>query len=117
MESHFWYNKSQRNGIFLLIVYICFRFILPFILLIYLIMIDLDSDRSLHAIQSKIDSLKNTEKNSDKTKTYLFNPNYLTDFKAYQLGLSIDQIDRLFAFRNQGKFVNSSEEFQLDHRS
>jgi DNA uptake protein ComE-like DNA-binding protein len=43
---------------------------------------------------------------------YPFNPNFITDFKGYKLGMKVDEIDRLLAFRKQGKFANSPEEFQ-----
>jgi DNA uptake protein ComE-like DNA-binding protein len=45
-------------------------------------------------------------------KIYPFNPNYISDFKGYQLGLSVKEIDNLIAYRNQGKFINSIKEFQ-----
>ena len=41
-----------------------------------------------------------------------FNPNFITDYKGYKLGMSVDEIDRLLAFRKQNKFVNSAAEFQ-----
>ena len=44
--------------------------------------------------------------------TYRFNPNFISDFKAYQLGLSVEEADRLFAFRAKGKYANSPKEFQ-----
>lgn len=61
--------------------------------------------------QSRIDSLKNYQLEAS-VKIYPFNPNYITDYKGYTLGLSTSQLDRLFAFREQGKFVNSAKEFQ-----
>ncbi|MNS40278.1 Helix-hairpin-helix motif protein [compost metagenome] len=45
-------------------------------------------------------------------KIYPFNPNFITDYKGYKLGMSVQEIDRLFAFRKQNKYVNSAEEFQ-----
>ena len=71
------------------------------------------NDREFALIQDKIDSLRNVKKPDIKQQIYPFNPNYLTDFKAYQLGLNTEQIDRLLAFREKGKFVNSAEEFQI----
>ena len=62
-------------------------------------------------IQSKIDSLKN-EKPKNR-KIYPFNPNYITDFKGYKLGMSVDEIDRLLEFRKANKYVNSANEFQM----
>lgn len=63
------------------------------------------------ALQSTIDSLKLDNKNYKPT-IYPFNPNFITDFKGYKLGMSVDEIDRLLAYRKQNKFVNSAEEFQ-----
>ena len=63
------------------------------------------------SLQSTIDTLK-LEKKVMKYTMYPFNPNFITDFKGYKLGMSTEQIDRLLAFRKQGKFANSAEEFQ-----
>lgn len=41
-----------------------------------------------------------------------FNPNFITDYRGYVLGMSEEQIDRLHRFREQGKYVNSAKEFQ-----
>ena len=49
---------------------------------------------------------------SQKATIYPFNPNFITDFKGYKLGMSTAEIDRLLAYRKQNKFVNSAEEFQ-----
>ena len=61
--------------------------------------------------QKEIDSLK-ILKSDFKPTIYPFNPNFITDFKGYKLGMSVAEIDRLLAFRKQNKFVNSAEEFQ-----
>ena len=63
------------------------------------------------ANQAIIDSLKQ-QKVTYKTKMYPFNPNFITDFKGYKLGMSLAEIDRLLAFRKLDKYVNSAEEFQ-----
>jgi len=60
--------------------------------------------------QKLIDSLKNIEKPT--YKIYSFNPNFITDFKGYQLGMSVEEIDRLIEFRKTNKYVNSEKEFQ-----
>ena len=63
--------------------------------------------------QKTLDSLKATYEQKRKThKMYPFNPNFMSDYKAYTLGLPTAAFDRLTAFREQGKFVNSSEAFQ-----
>ena len=66
----------------------------------------------LLAFQSQIDSLKAIEIENRKPKIYPFNPNYITDYKGEQLGMSLMEIDRLLAFRKTNKFVNSKNEFQ-----
>lgn len=43
---------------------------------------------------------------------YLFNPNFLTDYKAYKWGMSTQEYQRLIDFRKQNKYVNSAQEFQ-----
>jgi len=63
------------------------------------------------ALQSEIDSLK-LQKATYVSKIYPFNPNFITDFKGYKLGMSVVQIDRLLAFRKKNLFVNSAFEFQ-----
>ena len=110
MESHFWYSKSQRNGIL-------FLFLMLFFVQFALHFVDFSDyeyleDQNFTAIQAKIDSLKKTEKNSSRPGIYPFNPNFLTDFKAYKLGMSVEEIDRLLTYRRKGEFVNSPQEFQ-----
>lgn len=111
-KSHFWYNKSQRNGIFLLLLIIA--------ILQIIIVTDFFSDdkivdinqSELLAFQNQIDSLKAVEIENRKPKIYPFNPNYITDYKGEQLGMSLKEIDRLLVFRKTGKFINSKKEFQ-----
>ena len=112
LKSHFWYNKNQRNGILFLILIVI-------ILQVIYVFIDFSSDKStdvnnkeLLALQLKIDSLKSLEIEKRKPKIYPFNPNYITDYRGSQLGMSIEEIDRLHSFRKTKKFVNSAREFQ-----
>lgn len=109
IKSHFSYSKSQRNGIFLLVVLV---FALQGFILygkfgkqeLYLL------DETSLKLQIKLDSLERVA--YQPKKIYPFNPNYLSDYRAYQLGMSVDEIDRLLAYRKQNKYVNSSKEFQ-----
>jgi len=111
-KSHFWYHKNQRNGIFLLAtLVVIFQFVIVFV--------DFSSDEKVAvetpetlAFYKKIDSLKSVAIQNRKPKIYPFNPNYITDYKGGQLGMSLSEIDRLLAFRQTGKFVNSKKEFQ-----
>lgn len=66
----------------------------------------------LSGYQTQIDSLKNIQENNSARNIYPFNPNYITDFKGYMLGMSTDEIDNLLDFRKTGRFVNSAAEFQ-----
>lgn len=111
-KSHFWYNKSQRNGILFLII------LIVTLQLIY-IFVDFSSEEKqdvntseLLAFQKEIDSLKAEEIERRKPKIYPFNPNFITDFKGEQLGMSLEEIDRLHNFRKTNKYVNSVSEFQ-----
>ena len=70
-----------------------------------------DSGQNWLAFQKDIDSVKFQNKNFKPT-IYPFNPNFITDFKGYKLGMKVEEIDRLLAYRKQNKFVNSAEEFQ-----
>lgn len=62
--------------------------------------------------QAKIDSLKRMAAVEDTFKIYPFNPNFISDYKGYTLGMSVEEIDRLHAFRASDKWINSSKEFQ-----
>ena len=75
--------------------------------------IDTDSEakQSWMKNQSLIDSLKIAAGHSTHT-IYPFNPNFISDYKGYKLGMSVVEIDRLLAFRKLNKYVNSAQEFQ-----
>lgn len=111
-KSHFWYNKSQRNGIFLLVlIIVVLQVIISFDVFAKDEIIETNQPEVL-AFQHQIDSLKLVEIENRKPKIYPFNPNYITDYKGGQLGMSLKEIDRLLAFRKTNKFVNSKSEFQ-----
>lgn len=61
--------------------------------------------------QNEIDSLKEAAQ-ENSNKIYPFNPNFISDYKGYKLGMSETQIDKLHQFRKQNKYVNSNAEFQ-----
>ncbi|WP_396166551.1 ComEA family DNA-binding protein [Flavobacterium sp.] len=61
--------------------------------------------------QNEIDSLKEVAQ-ENSNKIYPFNPNFISDYKGYKLGMSEAQIDKLHQFRKQNKYVNSNAEFQ-----
>jgi DNA uptake protein ComE-like DNA-binding protein len=111
-KSHFWYHKRQRNGIFVLgIAVLVFQAVIVFVDFSSDEKVDIEKAKILQ-FQNKIDSLKSISIENRKSKIYPFNPNYITDYKGAQLGMSLDQIDKLLAFRETGNFVNSKKEFQ-----
>ena len=111
-KSHFWYTKNQRNGILLLLIIIIFlQLILHFKNFDSQQMVDLSLPK-ITSYNKQLDSLKKKSSKKKKFKIYPFNPNYISDYKGYQLGLNVDQIDRLLAHREQRLYVNSAKEFQ-----
>ncbi|REE82827.1 DNA uptake protein ComE-like DNA-binding protein [Lutibacter oceani] len=111
-KSHFSYNKRQRNGIFFLLLIIVLLQIVFFFVDFSSKDINTIYQNEIALFQKEMDSLKMVELENSKPKKFPFNPNYITDFKGYQLGMSVDEIDRLLKFRAKGNFVNSKEEFQ-----
>ena len=111
VKSFFTYSKSQRIGILLFFgIIILVQGIYFFYDFTAKETIDKEQSKWL-ALQSTVDSLKLNNKNYKPT-IYPFNPNFITDFKGYKLGMSVEEIDRLLAYRAQNKFVNSEAEFQ-----
>lgn len=62
------------------------------------------------AMQKLVDSMSRQQQARRTARK--FNPNFLDDARGYRWGMSVAQIDRLLAFRQTGKFVNSADEFQ-----
>ena len=111
-KSHFWYTKNQRNGIlFLLIIIIFLQLIFHFKNFDSQQLVDF-SQPIITSYKKQLDSLKKKSSKKKKFKIYPFNPNYISDYKGYQLGMNVDEIDRLLAHRDQKLYVNSSKEFQ-----
>jgi DNA uptake protein ComE-like DNA-binding protein len=111
LKSYFQYSKSQRSGIFLLVV-LCIVCQFAFFYL------DSSSDEESNSerqkwisLQTIVDSLK-VEKQNYTPKIYPFNPNFITDYKGSKLGMSIAEIDRLLNYRKTNQYVNSALEFQ-----
>ncbi|MEH6772130.1 helix-hairpin-helix domain-containing protein [Maribacter arcticus] len=111
LKSHFKFNKQERSGIFFLILFLIIIHVGYFVYDSYQINekypLNINSD-----FEVRIDSLKNKLVKNDSIKIYPFNPNFISDFKGYTLGMSTDEIDKLHNFRKTNKFVNSAEQFQ-----
>ncbi len=109
-KSHFWHNKSQRNGIFTLTLIIIGLQMLYFFVDFTNNKTNPTDEKEWFYLEKATDSLQKLHKKT--SKIHPFNPNFITDFKGYSLGMSPEELDRLYQFRKQGKFVNSAKEFQ-----
>ena len=114
--SHSTWSKNQQSGM------------LFFIALIVLLQVSLYYKAELFAFFSPQSSIQfnaaemqraiyikdsvNDSKANGKQKIYPFNPNFITDYKGYTLGMSVEEIERLHAFRAQNKWVNSIQDFK-----
>jgi competence ComEA-like helix-hairpin-helix protein len=107
------FNRSQQNGIFLLVIIII-------VLQAIYFFADFSSESNSEALsqqkietfQAQIDSIKLARAEADSLKIYPFNPNYITDFKGYTLGMSVEEIDKLHQFRDEDRWINSAKDFQ-----
>lgn len=111
IAPYFKFSPEQRIGIFLL-------FAIIIVLQLVYFFVDFSSPSQFFpdkekwmSLQREIDSIKNDNENKEEKK-YLFNPNFITDYKGYKLGMTVEQIDRLLVFRKQNKYVSSPKEFQ-----
>lgn len=111
-KSHFVFSRNQQNGIFLLLCII-------FVLQAFWWLFDFEEEREssvenevVKKFQLQLDSLKTAKEEADTLRVFPFNPNYLTDYRGYVLGLTPAEIDRLQAYRAENKWVNSPEDFQ-----
>src|SRR5690606_11739878 len=100
--SHFVFTRIQRAGLLALVA------IVITLQLIYCFAdfssreTDTLEKKQWLALQPEIDALKK-QKAEAKNAIYPFNPNFITDFKGYQLGMSVAEIDRLHALRKKDK--------------
>ncbi|WP_179336041.1 ComEA family DNA-binding protein [Winogradskyella costae] len=115
MKSHFQFSNQQRNGILSLLAIVligqCVYWLAPNIFSISNKELS-KKNNQLKAFKSELDSLRLVEIENNKPKIYPFNPNYITDYKGYSLGMTNEEIDRLHKFRETNQWVNSVKQFQ-----
>ncbi|MFC5979575.1 ComEA family DNA-binding protein [Flavobacterium salmonis] len=109
--AHMKFTSQERKGIFFLLILIIALQLFYFFSDFSQTEKNSPEKEQWLALQSEVDSLKTIQKDN-KPKVYSFNPNFISDYKGYKLGMSIQEIDRLFAFRKENKYVNSAKEFQ-----
>ncbi len=111
IKSHFEIHSRFRNGIFLLaiILFVC-------VIVYYLYPRSVKPKSNfveLTDFQTQVDSLKKlAELKKEQYRLKPFNPNFISDHKGYQLGLSAKELDRLYEYRNQDKWINSVSDFK-----
>jgi DNA uptake protein ComE-like DNA-binding protein len=111
MKSHFQFSNNERNGIFLLLTLIV---ILQFVFWYAngaKKPVSIDND-TINSYRNELDSLRRAEEEINKPKIYPFNPNFISDYKGYTLGMTAQEIDRLQKFRDKGQWINSVKQFQ-----
>ncbi|MBW4359892.1 ComEA family DNA-binding protein [Flavobacterium taihuense] len=111
IKDYFKFSREQRAGIVVL-------FGIIIVLQLIYFFVDFNETEKEYpekqkwlTFQSEIDAEK-LQRQNYKPKIFPFNPNFISDYKGYKLGMSIQEIDRLLAFRKENKFVNSAKEFQ-----
>lgn len=111
VKSFLLFSKSQREGIIILFTIIFLLQVIYFFADFNSVNKDEIGKSKWLANQTLMDNIKN-KKSTSVTKMYSFNPNFITDFRGYKLGMTVAEIDRLMAYRKLNKYVNSAEEFQ-----
>ncbi len=111
MKSHFRFNKQERSGIFYLLLILV---LLQLGFYIYKAYVTKPENQLVPNLveQQQLEVLKQLALKMDTLKLYPFNPNFISDYKGYILGMSLEEIDRLHTYRDKNKYVNTKEEFQ-----
>lgn len=112
MRSPFRYTRQEKRGITILLILIAsFQGVLWFY----------DPGFKSHRVPLMtfdslatipMDSLAGPENPNTFSRFRPFNPNFITDYKGYLLGMSAEELDRLYDFRKEGRYVHSAEEFR-----
>jgi len=111
LTSHFKFNAQERSGIFFLLITILALFCALVAVKRYAP--QPKSSFEIHtAVQEQIEELKVQQLKENTISFKAFNPNYISEYKGYVLGLSTEELDRLHQYRSTDKFVNSATEFQ-----
>ena len=102
-------SKSQRGALLLLL---SFLFLIPALRLSDAERITEGQIQDRYADFQRLWKPLESNQKEPRVQSFTYNPNYLTDYRAYRLGIPTQAYDRLMEHRAQGRFVNSIEEFQ-----
>lgn len=111
IKDYFKFTREQRTGIVILFGIIVVLQLIYFFVDFKMMQKQYPDKEKWLSLQSEINVEKLASPN-EMSKIHPFNPNFISDYKGYKLGMSVQEIDRLLAFRKNNKFVNSAKEFQ-----
>ena len=106
------FSKRQRIGVFILfLIIVSLQLVLFFVPQNDLHSITPDKNL-LASLNKEFTALNQKSVEESRPKFYPFNPNFITLYKGYTLGMSVEEIERLQTFRAKDRWVNSAKEFQ-----
>ncbi|WP_161554495.1 ComEA family DNA-binding protein [Sinomicrobium soli] len=102
-QSRFRFDQKERNGIF---------FLLVFILLLQPVFLGMERAFLIMAPEGTAGpDTTGIDDYAVYAGKYTYNPNFLTDYRGYVLGMTTEEIDRLHRFRSEGAYVADIREF------
>ncbi|MAT90883.1 MAG: competence protein ComEA [Flavobacteriaceae bacterium] len=111
-SSHMLLPRGQQRGmLFLVLLLIALMGTLAFVSFETEPILDISSSEVREA-QDQLDSLRMLALEKKSPKIYPFNPNFMTEYRAYVLGVAPEAWERLQTFRSQEKWINSAADFQ-----
>ncbi|MGB0838414.1 MAG: ComEA family DNA-binding protein [Flavobacteriaceae bacterium] len=113
-RSHFVYSRRQRNGIFFLLLIIVFSRLYG-VYTFYSkddLVIPISDSLKDSIYRNNLDSIRVSLELKKKLSDSIFpfNPNYISEYKAYRLGFSTKDLNMILAFRDSGNFLRDAEE-------
>jgi hypothetical protein len=67
---------------------------------------------TLTNLEQEYDSLQQNHIKKERPKRFTFNPNFISSYKGYELGMSLKEIELLHNFRASKNWINSAQDFQ-----
>ncbi|MBL4746820.1 MAG: helix-hairpin-helix domain-containing protein [Flavobacteriaceae bacterium] len=111
-RSHFRFSKSQKSGVFFLLLIIIGIQIAYIYVDFGTAEVAIPQSTEVKMFLQEMDSLKGISQTKKSVKIFPFNPSFLSDYKGGLLGMSTEEINRILKHRERGKYINSSREFQ-----
>lgn len=111
-KEFFAFNKQEQRGVFFLLLAIFMLQGLYFLLHGDYLGSGEASFKPDWEQLGYLDSIDRAASQSKDRELRLFNPNYITEFRGYSMGMTAEELDRLYAYRNGNNFVNSAVEFK-----